>query len=451
MLGRKILLGLSICMAVFSAQNEAMAGKEDDTLIWASEEDPGTVDFYYNAGIKSASLLAITVWDTLLVQDLKTGTFLPHLAETFEFVDPQTIDVTLRKGIKFHNGEKFDADDVVFTLNYVVDPANKVRANQKVSFIKSAEKTGEYSARIHLKGPFPAAKTFFAIAIPIYPNEYYAKVGPEGMAKAPIGTGAYKIDKIEKGKQIVFSRNEEFFGGARPKPSIKNLIFRPIPERATQVAELMTGGIDWAWNLLPDQAKSLKANPDLTVTEAESIRIGFLKFDAAGVTGENPFQKLEVRQAISHAVDRQAIVDNLVGKAARVIHAPCFPEQFACEDRLAKRYNYDPALAKKLMADAGYANGFTTDIYACRDRPYVEAVIGYLSAIKIKTNLRFQSCDKIQELTEAGQTCLLDVRTWIGRHHGRFRQDDQGLGRWRVRLRKRQGSHGTVPGSRHAD
>jgi peptide/nickel transport system substrate-binding protein len=405
MLSRALSTAAAVLCAIPLLSGQSFAGKADDTLVWSSAEEPPDYDFYFNES-REGTLLANHIWDTLLIQDLKKGEFKPHLAETFTWVDPQTIDVTLRKGIKFHNGEPFNADDVVYTINWTVDPANKIRASQKVDFIKSAEKTGEYSVRIHLKGPFPAAMTFFSVSVPIYPNEYYAKVGPAGMSAHPIGTGPYKVESVEKGKQLVLVRNEDYFGGAREKAKIGKLIFRPIRERTTQIAELMTGGVDWIWNITPDQAASLKANPDLTVVASESIRIGFLKFDAAGVTGDTPFKKLEVRQAVSYAIDRDAIVKNLVGQGSRVIHAPCFPEQFACEDKLAKRYTYDPKLAKDLMVKAGYANGFSTDFYACRDKPYVEAIINYLAAINIKTNLKWQTCSKLQELTDKGETAF---------------------------------------------
>src|SRR5262249_36578268 len=267
-------------------------------------------------------------------------------------------------------------------------------------------KTGEYSVKIHLKAPFPAAMTYFSVGIPIYPNEYYAKVGPEGMSAHPIGTGPYKVESVEEGKQLVLVRNDDYFAAAGGKAKIGKLIFRPIPERTTQIAELMTGGVDWIWNITQDQAESLKANPDLTVQAAESIRIAFLKFDAAGVTGDNPFKKLEVRQAVSYAVDREAMVKNLVGEGARVIHAPCFPEQFACDDSLAKRYEYNPELAKKLMVEAGYPDGFTTDFFACRDKSYVEALISYLAVIGIKANVQMQTCSKLQEMTDSGETAF---------------------------------------------
>lgn len=118
------------------------------------------------------------------------------------------------------------------------------------------------------------------------------------------------------GETIVFEANEDYFtGGARPAPKIGKIVFRTIPDLNTQLAELMTGGVEWAWRIGKDEAEGLRGMPNLTVEDAETMRIGYLTMNAAGTGGDSPFADRKVRQAIYHAINRQEIIDNLVPPA----------------------------------------------------------------------------------------------------------------------------------------
>ncbi|MHC4511040.1 MAG: ABC transporter substrate-binding protein, partial [Planctomycetota bacterium] len=216
----------------------AMAGKKDDTLIFASERELENNDNYFNTA-REGIIIARHIWDNLIYRDPETFEYKPLLATSWKWVNDVTIEAELRKGVKFHNGEKFDADDVVYTLNWVSDPKNGVKNQTNVKWIKSAEKLGEYKVRIHLKKPFPPALEFLAGPVCIYPNEYYAKVGPDGMHKEPIGTGPYKVTKVIQGKEIRFEANKDYFDSPKGKPAISKMVFKTIPDKSSQMAELM--------------------------------------------------------------------------------------------------------------------------------------------------------------------------------------------------------------------
>ncbi len=119
------------------------------------------------------------------------------------------------------------------------------------------------------------------------------------------------------------------------------------------------------------------------------MRISFLSLDAAGRTGDNPL-KDAVRKALNYAIDRKAIATNLVGTAAQVLDTACYPSQFGCSQDVPK-YEYNPAKAKALLAEAGFANGFTMPIYSYRDRGFTEAVVGYLRAVGITADLNIHA------------------------------------------------------------
>src|SRR5262249_35636311 len=153
----------------------------------------------------------------------------------------------------------------------------------------------------------------------------------------------------------------------------------------TQTAEAMAGGLDFIMFVPFDQAQFLKANPELKVTSAETMRIAFLQFASGDPSPAPALRDVRVRRAISHAIDRESIVKNIVGEGARVLHTPCFPPQFGCSDEGAPRYDYNPAKAKALLAEAGLTN-LKIDFAVYRERDQAEAIIGMLKAAGIDAN-----------------------------------------------------------------
>lgn len=405
----KILVVAWITVAMMGLlASPATADKKDDTLNVAWEKELESLDAYYNTA-REGVILGRHIFDNLLYRHPDTWEYKPLLAKSYKWVDNVTIEMELRKGVKFHNGEKFDADDVVYTLNFVSNPDNKVLNQRNVNWIKNAEKLGPYKVRIHLKKPFPAAIEYVAGPLPIYPNEYYAKVGPKGFGVKPIGTGPYKVVEVLPGKAITMVRNDDYFDGSpKGKPSIGKIRQRTIREVTTKVAELMTGGLDWIWLVPKDQAEKLAKMPNLKVVAAETMRVGFLYFNSVADT---PFKKLKVRQAVAHAIDRQTIVKTLVGGESRVIHSVCYPSQFGCTDEGVVKYEYNPEKAKKLLAEAGYPNGFEFDFHAYRERPYAEAVVGYLHAVGLKPKFHYFKYAAMREKWQ-GNKIPLAFWTW---------------------------------------
>jgi peptide/nickel transport system substrate-binding protein len=402
----------AVVIAVGVTGGVAVANKANDTLIYASDSEPENISPYHN-NLREGVIIARNVFDTLIYRDPATGKYMPQLATKWTWVDPQTLDLTIRKGVIFHNGDPLTADDVVFTLNYVVSPEAKVVTKQNVNWIKSAEKTGADQVRVHLVGPFPAAIEYLAGPVPIYPEKYFKKVGLTGFSKAPVGSGPYRITAVESGKSVAMEKNTHYWKGSpQGQPSIGKVVFRVIPDAETRMAELMTGGVDWIWRVPKDQAAQLKTVPNISVLSAETMRVGFLQFDTLGRTPEAaPLKDVRVRQAISHAIDRKSMLDNLVGGGARIMNTACFIDQFGCTDKGAPTYAYDPAKAKKLLAEAGFPNGFSIDLYAYREREYAEAVVGYLAAVGIKAKLNYLKYAALRKLAREGKVPIAFL-TW---------------------------------------
>lgn len=406
----RVLSGVMLLGAAALSPAPAQAGKADDTLTFALEQEVEAVNFYQSTS-RDGVILGRLIWDTLIYRDPISGEYKPGLATSWTWVDPTTIDFELREGVTFHNGEAFDADDVVFTLSYFPSAEAKTKSQQAVAWIDHAEKLGKYKARLFLKAPFPAALEFLSSPLPMYPNEYFQEAGAEGFEAKPVGTGPYRVAEIVKGESIAFEAYENYYEGSpKGQPQIGKLVMRTIPDKNTQIAELMTGGVDWIWKADKDQAEGLRGMPNLTIKDAETMRIGYLTFDAAGKSGPSPLTEQKVRQAIAHAINRQSIVDNLFAGGARVVHSACFPEQFGCEQDV-KEYDYDPAKAKQLLAEAGYPDGFSIRLDGYRNREFAEAMVGDLAKAGIKANLNFGKYAAVRDMIRGGES-QMTFMTW---------------------------------------
>ncbi|QQS13890.1 MAG: ABC transporter substrate-binding protein [Rhodospirillales bacterium] len=385
---RSILGGLAAAAALGLAA-PASAQKSADTLRILFRDAVPNIDPYFNAQ-RTGLILGHQAWDMLVHRDPDSFEIKPALATEWKLVDDKTLEFTLRAGVKFHDGSVMSADDVVYTINMVADPASKVATPSNYAWIEKAEKIGDLKVRIVMKKPTPAALEYFALVVPIHPKAYREKVGAEGFAKAPVGAGPYRIVKIDHAKEVHFERFADYWKGS-PKgtPRIGKLHVRFVGDTATQMTELLGGRADWIWNINPDQFESVNRMPTLTAIRKESMRVGYLSIDAAGRSAPgNPLTNVKVRQAIWHAIDRQSMADKLITGGSRVPPAPCFPSQFGCDADAAVKYAFDPAKAKALLAEAGFPNGFEIEFVTyVQPTQWSAAIQNYLAAVGIKAKI----------------------------------------------------------------
>ncbi len=416
---RTIWQGL-LFAAVCATPTAAMAGKADDTLTWATASEVDTIDLYYQ-NLREVVIMAHQMCDTLMHRDPLKGEYKPLLAESFKWADDTTLEFKLRKGVKFHNGKELTAEDVAYTFNHARQPDSGVVTRLLVDWIADVEAVAPDTVRFKAKAPTPAAIEYLSGITPIYPKGHYdnAPTVPGAAGKprrdygavVPMCTGPYRVKEFKPGASVTLVKNPDYFkGGPKGQPSIGTLVYRTIPDTETQVAELVTGGLDWIWGVPSENAKQLASMPNVTVQAAPTTRLSFLSLDAAGRSGDTPLKDLRVRQAITYAIDRKALARDLVGKGAEPLLSMCDPAQFGRATDV-RDYPYDPAKAKALLKEAGFADGFEMPIYAYRDRPYTEAVMNYLRAVGIKTDLRFLQWKALRGPLQEGKVALAHL-TW---------------------------------------
>jgi peptide/nickel transport system substrate-binding protein len=403
---RTLLMGAATAALIASA---AQADKANDTLQVAFTKELENVDSYFNSA-REGVVLQRAIWDGLIYRNPETGEYEGNLATDWEWIDATTLEFKLREGVTFHNGEPFTADDVVYTVNFVADEASGVKTQRNVNWMESAEKIDEHTVRINLKRPFPAAVEYLAGPVSMYPDEYYDEAGPTGMGLKPVGTGPYRVVEVEPGKRFVLEKYADYHDSPKGRPEIGRIEIRTIPDVNTQLAELISGSLDLIWQVPADQAERLAEMDRFTVSNESTMRVGYLTMDAAGRTGENPFEDIRVRKAVNHAIDRDALVKALLRGESKVVHTACFPSQFGCAQDVAE-YEYDPEKAKALLAEAGYPDGFRTDYYAYRDREYAEAISSFLNAVGIETDFNMLQYSALRELRMSSGVPI-SFQTW---------------------------------------
>lgn len=412
----KLVKTALVAALVASTALPAYAGKVDDTLNWATNKEVAVVDPYFSV-TRELVVMGQMGWDGLVLYNNDTGEFDPLLATSWEWDGNTAVVFKLRNDVVFHDGSTFDADDVVYTVNFLVNEENGVPAKSVYGWMKTATKIDDHTVRIELNAPTATAMNFLSNEIMIMAEGHYdsAPDGADGKkdftAVAPNGTGPYKVVESKPGDFIMWAKNDAYFsGGPKGTPQIGNVRFRTISESNTQLAELLTGGLDWAWDVPKEQALRLEESGQVTVANEKTMRISYIAFDVDGSSNTDVFTNKKVRQAFSHAVNREAIASELVGPASVVTHSACHPDQFGCTQDV-KRYDYDPEKAKALLAEAGYPDGFEFDFYGYRQREFSEAVIGDLAAVGIKANLNWMQYRALLGEVHEGKTPVNHM-TW---------------------------------------
>lgn len=356
-------------------------------LVIAQGFDPQTL--WPNGTTASDNLNAgNAIVEALLFRDPKTGKTEPMLAESWELESPTSMRLKLRSGVRFTNGEPLNADAVIHSLRIFVDTAQTPAYANYAKAIARFEKLDDLTVRVHTAFPYPAFELMLT-QVYVTPPGYWSSVGRERYGQRPIGTGPFKLVEWVKDNRVVMERNTDYWG--RGPSGFDRLIWRPVPDDMSRVAGLVAGEYDVATNVPISSINEINATRTRSVIEAPSYRIFQLILSSLD-EHPSPLHDKRVRQAINHAIDKQAIIRNLfAGKASLLSGQLLRPEQLGFDPTL-KDYAYDPARARALLAEAGHPKGieivfkFPSGRYA-QDREVSEAIAGMLGRAGIRTRM----------------------------------------------------------------
>jgi peptide/nickel transport system substrate-binding protein len=368
----------------------AFAQKSEDTVRIAVNDTFAILDGYH-APLDEAAAFDRIVYLPLISFDQKQKKMVNVLSKSLKRIDDKTIEVELRDDVVFHNGNKFDAADVKGTLEYLADPATKIPFKVRYDWVKSVEILDPYKVRIHQVKSFATDLGMLAYRMRMRDIETMnALADKTEYGKNPVGTGPYRVTSIDRNTGMALERVENHFEGGHyypaPAKRVKALF---IPDRQTQVAQLMTGNIDLMRNITSDDEKNLALNPNFAVTPTGSEMLLYATLDAAGRSKNKAMTDVRVRKAFIMAIDRDQLIKHLIpgGAIAYKNKSICFPTSLACAPT-TDVYGYNPAEAKKLLAEAGYPNGLDLTLYAHEPVKYVaEAIAGEVRKVGIRASI----------------------------------------------------------------
>ena len=367
----------------------AQAQKSADTLRVYWRDQINDVDPYYNS-LRTGLVVAHHAWDGLVYRDPDGYVMKPLIAKSWKWTDEKTLEFELRSDLTFHNGDKLTSADVVYTIGVLTDPKSGIVVPSNYGWIAGAEAIDATHVRLKTKSAFPAALEYLAFVTPIYPAAYRERVGRDVYKKEPVGSGPYRITRIDGVSQIDLERFEAYpTDSAKTKPAIKKLVIKQVTDATAEITGLLGNQADWIWQYNPDQFDKIAAIPTLQAMRQEAFRILFLYYESSGRNGQkSPLQDIRVRQAMAHAIDRKTFAEKLIQGGSRVPDAPCYFTQFGCDQAAGAKYDYDPAKAKALLAAAGYPDGFETELVNGNLlSSWTGAIQGYLAAVGIKAKV----------------------------------------------------------------
>jgi len=365
-----------------------LAQDKKDTLVVGFTNEAVTLDPSKMAG--TADRFFLFQMFELLVQPHRDGKTIPWLAESWNVVEENgknRIDVTLRPGLKFHNGDPVTSEDFEFSFQRESNPQISRGASRHTK-VERFEVIDDRRFSIHFKEPDGGYIASY-LHLTALPKKYFQKVGDQGFLKHPIGTGPWKFVSRKPGEELQLTLNEDYWNKDH-RPTVKNLVIRVIPEELTRVAAFRNGEVDWIDNVpLPLVAEFKKMNGVKTFSTHSGNN---LYFDFPQHNTKSPFHDVRVRQAVAMGFDMDAIIKNvLYGQGRRYTGIGTSSSGY---DAAIKPYAYDPVKAKELLAAAGYPNGFDTPCYnmTTQREPSIkemgEAVYAYLQTIGVRCQIR---------------------------------------------------------------
>ncbi len=405
---RKLAFAIAASLALGAAVGTLAAGTaQAKTFRIADQGDALSMDPH---SLNESLQLSFTgnIYEPLVAHDKKLG-LVPGLATKWTQVNPTTWRFELRRGVTFHDGTPFTADDVLFTFARAAGDGSDMKSY--TSDIAQVRKVDADTVEIVTKNPFPILPDVISL---VYIMS--KKWCEENRADKPVdkrkgienaasfranGTGPFRLKSRDPGVRTVLVRNLNYWD--KVETNIDEVVFTPIGADATRVAALVSGEIDFMQPVPVQDVARLKQNPNLNIMQGPELRTIFLGMDQArnellfsNVKGKNPFKDVRVRRAFFQAIDIEAIKTRIMRGAATPTALMIAPGIKGFPAELNKRLPHDPEASKKLLAEAGYPNGFELKMNCPNDR-YVndgeicQAVAGMLARVGVKVNLEAET------------------------------------------------------------
>ncbi|MFD2237939.1 ABC transporter substrate-binding protein [Aureimonas populi] len=285
------------------------------------------------------------VFDNLVTRD-DEGEIVPQIATEWSYASDTQVVFTLRDDVTFHDGAPLTAEDVAFSVNRIIDPEFASPQLGQFNKILSAEVTGENEVTLTTDGPYPVLLAQL-VKLSIVPAHVVEEIGDEAFNEAPVGSGPYRFGGWQRGVSVSLERNDDYWGEVGVFPAAE---FRAVPDAATRVANLQSGASDLAVGLDSDLALQLEGSGTAKVLSVLTERVGYVKLNPTRA----PLDDERVRRAIAHAIDKEGIVQGILGGFDTPVSQMATPAHFGYVEGI-EAPSYDPEEARRLVEEAGAA------------------------------------------------------------------------------------------------
>lgn len=382
------------------AQNNSKDPTPTDTMTVSNDEgfvrktEAGTFTIAYDeepATLEPTQIKLITGWsitnlicDNIVSMDPDSGEIYGVLAESFEYTDDYTLEIRMKDNVYFSNGTKATSDDILFTLERLA-VSSRFSSNYACIDFENTTCPDELTIIVKFKDLYAPFLSYLAHpAAALESRAYFNEVGEDGYSRKPIGTGPYVLDSWDAGERATMSRNENYWGEAG---GCDKIVIRFISESTTRMIEYETGGVDAIYNLSGTDIDRMNAgeigNSVLYTKLGENVSVLEM------YKGYEPLTDKNVRLAIAHAVDWEALVDTVYGSSARLADSILPPDCLYYKS--IGVYEYDPDLSKQLLAEAGYGESgslvLTTYVYAGTEEEACEIIQSFLKEVGVTMNI----------------------------------------------------------------
>ncbi len=392
-------------VALCAALAFGAAGVQAKTFKWTSASDIATWDIHSQNNALQNGIHA-AVYESLVYYNSRTFKIEPVLATSWNQVSPTQLRVTLRTGVKFHDGSAFTADDAVFSIQRAMMPTSNF-----TPYIQGVDRVVKVNANtidIFTKGANPVllnqmtelrmmSKAWAEKNNSVPPKDIKTK--DENFAhRNAMGTGPYTLKEWLPDQRLVLSKNPNWWGSA--PTNVTEIVYTPVRSEATRIAALLTGEVDLVLDPSPQDLPRVRSNNNLKVIDGVENRTIFFGMDqhrdelvGSNIKGKNPLKDQRVRKALYQSIDANAIVRVTMRGLGQATGALVAPQVAGWTQAIHTRFPFDPEAAKKLLADAGYPNGFEVD-FACPNNRYIndeeicQAVTAMWARVGIRAKLR---------------------------------------------------------------
>jgi peptide/nickel transport system substrate-binding protein len=352
------LLSVLVTVVIISYLDSGASARD---LVIGQGTDVSLLDPHYSTSASDINVF-FNLYDNLVLRDENLN-LTPGLATSWVLVDDKTWQFKLREGVVFHNGDRFSADDVKFSLDRAISENPRTSVFAALNTIERVDILDASTVNIVTKQPDPLLPTRLSYyGGMMMPKQYFEKVGMEGFRKDPIGTGALKFVEWKKNERLVLEANKQYWRAPLP---YEKVIYKPYPETAARIAALIAGEVDLITAVPPDQVEVIEKSGKAKVEGA--LYAGFFAYYMN--TKNAPLDNKLVRQALHYALDRQAIVKKL-WRGRGVVPNDAYPNVDKIGyDKNKPPFEFDPKRAKELLAKAGYKG----------EEIVIESAVGYLA------------------------------------------------------------------------